>query len=168
MDKIIFLDIDGVLNCQNTFLETNGYRKAINLRLKDEKKRNYDNLYFKKVLLEIDLNKIFILKKITDITGAKIVVSSSWRLLNRYPLVEEYLISLGLPIIDVTPKMNNRGEEINFYIENHHVQKYAILDDEVFPDFTEENKYNLIWTSFYQNGLTEEHINDAIKILGKK
>lgn len=40
MDKIIFLDIDGVLNCIETFIQTNGFRKAyINFY-----KNNYNRL----------------------------------------------------------------------------------------------------------------------------
>lgn len=165
MDKIIFLDIDGVLNCSKTFDESSGIKKAYNQLLKD--KTDY-HLLLQETLLDIDIDKLSLLKNITDLTDAKIVISSSWRLLRLYPLVEEYLITYGLPVVGTTKKMKNRGEEINNFIEENQVKRYVILDDEIFEDFTEEQKYNLVKTSFYLEGLNEEYTNDAINILGLK
>lgn len=169
MEKIIFLDIDGVLNCGNTFVETNGLRKAFNIILKEVNNKDlYSKIFLKEMLLEIDYNKLILLKEIVDLTGAKIVISSSWRMLMSYPLVEEYLVSLGLPIIGVTPKLNNRGEEIDSYIKENGIKNYIIIDDEVFSDFTEEQKFNLVKTNFYQDGLNEESVSEATRKLGLK
>ena len=52
--KIIFLDVDGVLNCKSSKSRCGGF-------------------------LGIDDSKVKLLKEIIDITGAKIVLSSSWR-----------------------------------------------------------------------------------------
>jgi len=83
--------------------------------------------------------------------------------------LEDYLISKGLPIIDVTPKLNDRGEEIRTYLWNQilledKVDNFVILDDDIFPDFNELENY-LIKTSFYEDGLTEEISNDVVRIL---
>ena len=166
MDKIIFLDIDGVLNTNNTFNENNGYRKQFGKILKNDC-YNYE-LILNQLLLDIDYEKLMILKEIVDSTGAKVVITSSWRNLNTFILVEEYLINFGIPIIDCTKKLNKRGEEINNYIFDHNIKTYIIIDDEVFKDFTLEQKSNLIYTNFYNDGLTEENAYDAMHILGLK
>ena len=139
MNKIIFLDIDGVLNTTKTYEETHGVRKIYNKLIKEN---NDLDLMIKLQLLEIDYNKLIILKEIINKTNAKIVITSSWRLLRIYPLIEDYLIKFGLPIIGTTKKLKNRGEEIADYCNENNVKNYIIIDDEVFEDFTENQKYN--------------------------
>ena len=60
--KVIFLDIDGVLNTYQTFID-------IYLEYKKTKIRR----------LEIDGDKVSLLSEIINLTGSKIVLSSSWR-----------------------------------------------------------------------------------------
>ena len=169
MDKIIFLDIDGVLNCDNTFKETDGLRKAYNNVMKNiTDKKLYTELRFKEQLLEIDFSKIMLLKELIKLTGAKIVVTSSWRIYWYYPLFEEMLLSLGIPVIGFTKSLKNRGEEINTYVKENNIQNYIILDDEVFSDYEEEQKYNLVRTNYYQDGLNEESVLEGILKLGLK
>ena len=109
--KVIFLDIDGVLNSQEYFIENHIdnfiYHKVYNYQNLEDK--------LKLQILDLDFYKIELLKKIVRETEAKIVVTSSWKNLRIWPLTEEYLISKDLPIIDVTPKLNGRGEEIRTY-----------------------------------------------------
>lgn len=162
--KIIFLDIDGVLNSQNYFIKTHKdnliYHKVY----------DYQNVeqYQKLKVLDLDFEKLELLKKIVGETNCKIVVTSSWRNLRFWPLVEEYLINKGLPIIDVTPCLNGRGEEIRTYLKEHgEIENFIILDDERFRDFNELENY-LVKTDFYGDGLTEEHVYDAIEILNSK
>ena len=64
--KVIFLDIDGVLNSVNTF-----------------KKRYEEHQKINKWTLEIDLKMLENLKEIVEKTDAKIVLSSSWRVFFR-------------------------------------------------------------------------------------
>ena len=162
--KVIFLDIDGVLNSQKYFIENHQdnliYHKVYNSNTIEDK--------LKLQILDIDLEKLELIMKIVYETDAKIVISSSWRKLRIWPLLEDYLISKGLPIIDVTPKLNDRGEEIRTYLKEHSkIDTFIILDDEVFKDFYELENY-LIKTDFYDEGLTEEDANEAIKILKRK
>ena len=163
MNKIIFLDIDGVLNSQNTFMENHKYRIFFN---------KYQNNSIEDIvrdrMLEIDLDKVFMLRDICNLTGAEIVISSCWRILYDYPLIEERLVALGLPIVGITPYIDSdRGDEIRKYLDENKVDVFVILDDEVFPDFNELENY-LIKTSFYEDGLTESDISDMVRILKRK
>ena len=166
MNKIIFLDIDGVLNSNNTFADNHEYGELLG--------RVYDGSINDIVMYkmnDIDMNKLFMLNDICSLTGAKIVVSSGWRRLWNYPLVEEKLVSLGLPIVGVTPNINGirRGEEIRTYLWNqilleNKIDNFVILDDDIFPDFNELENY-LVKTSFYEDGLTEEKIEEIVRVL---
>ena len=60
MMKVIFLDIDGVLNSDEYF-------------------DKIENLNVQGIEREIDVNKIKLLKRAVDETKAKVVLTSSWR-----------------------------------------------------------------------------------------
>ena len=142
--KIIFLDIDGVLNTTDTirlpevFVEQNGIRIGFNL-----------------------LNKFAIenLNRVTDRSGAKIVISSSWRVLcntpERFKILCQHLKNEGVTgeIIGRTPTSGEyaealgqpegygsgpgqiyfgycRGKEIQMWLDqNPGVSKFVIVDD---------------------------------------
>ena len=163
MNKIIFLDIDGVLNWHDTFIDNYQERLMLNKYL-DESIESRTKIW----MCDIEYEKVMLLKYICDVTGAKIVVSSSWRLSKPYIFIEEKLIQMGLPIIGTTDFIyNNRGDEIRDYLNNHKVDRFIILDDEVFPDFNDLVNY-LVKTDFYNKGLDEVHVEEAIKILSLK
>mgnify|MGYP000061481896 FL=1 len=148
--KVIFLDIDGVLNTEETYME-------------------------KSTDLDIDVFRLEYLKEIIDNTKAKIVLSSSWRyffhkendkILPRtirgkdlYDLFKKY----GIEIYDITTTdFCFREEQIDDYLKNHDVDNFVILDDEVFHLKKYENT-KLIKTNFYKKdglplGLCMEHI----------
>ena len=161
--KIIFLDIDGVLNYLNFFKKNNNTRINYNKNLKSDK------YILVKKLLQIDFNKLFLLKELCTITNSYIVITSSWKILDSYPLIEEYLINFGLPIIDTTSYISGeRGKEIKKYLMEHpKVSNYIIIDDDIFPDFDEELLYHLIHTNFYNEGIDYDNYNDAIYKLMK-
>jgi len=162
MNKIIFLDIDGVLNSQNTFRDNHEYGKFF---IKNMNGSVDDEIIH--IMLDIDLDKVFILRDICNLTGAKVVVSSSWRRLMVYSLLEEKLTSLGIPIVGTTPYINgNRGDEIREYLEDNKVADFVILDDDIFKDFNELENY-LVKTSFYEDGLNDEISKEVVRILRK-
>ena len=140
MNKIIFLDIDGVLNDAPTILGTG------------------DDLP--------TMEHLECLKQIVDATGAEIVLSSSWRLYKRYTKdVNVALKKVNLHLIDVTEELRERDEEIREWLGRHpEVEQYLILDDE--DVFTEELKEHHILTSFYE-GLLTKHVKKSIEILNK-
>jgi len=162
MNNIIFLDIDGVLNDMDCF------RKFKDVRYNYYKcLTGYEKLLLTNII-DIDLDKIYLLKELINNTNSKVVVTSSWRNLRIYPLVEEYLINLGIPIIDTTPYIDSkRGLEIKTYLEEHIVSNYIILDDDIFPDFDEELLSHLIHTSFFCGGITDEHVYEGVYRLKK-
>ena len=160
MNKIIFLDIDCVLNSQDTFRDNHEYSKFFVKYMGD----NVNDIITYK-MLDIDLDKVFMVRDICNLTGAKVVISSSWRQSRWYLLIEEKLTSLGIPIVGVTPYIDgNRGDEIRKYLEDNQVVDFVILDDEIFPDFNELENY-LVKTSFYDNGLDYEISREVVRLL---
>jgi len=164
MDKIIFLDIDGVLNCRNTFKE----RKQERIFYSRFLEKNDFNLA-KISMCDIDFEKLQLLKYIVLETNAKIVISSSWKKLRYYLLIEELLINKGIPIIGATPYINNkRGTEIRKYLSENEVNDFIIIDDEIFNDYDDELINHLVKTDFYNEGLNEEKAYEAINLIRKK
>lgn len=141
MNKIIFLDIDGVLNDAPTILGTG------------------DDLP--------TMEHLECLKQIVDATGAEIVLSSSWRYhKSDFNDAKNALRKVELAIIDKTKELpKGRGAEISEWLSRHpEVEQYLILDDE--DVFTEELKEHHILTSFYE-GLLTKHVEKSIEILNK-
>lgn len=110
--KVIFLDVDGVLNKHSDYrvASSAGHGLIVNNELVDR-------------LLEI----------IKD-TGAKLVLSSSWRILDQG---EEYLNKMGLTFIGKTDTNNYsedsnhyRGSQIQRWLDKNDVEEYVILDDD--------------------------------------
>jgi len=124
--KIIFLDIDGVLNSTGLYVS----RKELGILTK---RIIIDNKYnqFKD---DIDIVSLGLLKYIVRKTGAKIVISSAWRVGKTKEIFIEGFEWLGwkdFPIIDmtiVTTKFNDmRGDEVNEWLERHpDIKNYII------------------------------------------
>lgn len=175
--KVIFLDIDGVLN----YLPDRPRETVPNFVQQDE--RCYG------------LNPALVaqLKRIIEATDAKIVISSSWRHFHDYlpyqpkrdwrdVLAER----LGMPrksiIIGETPtlvtrrmdeygtsKYTLRGREIRQWLEENKKRfntpiTYCILDDEVDDITSVLGKKRVIHVN-YKQGLTDSDVTKAIRIL---
>lgn len=110
----------------------------------------------------LDGHAIRLLKQLVDATGAKIVVSSSWR---RDKYAMQCLVDQLKPmeIYDVTPlKSSIRGDEITAWLKKHKdVEAFVILDDDADMG---DHIDHLIQTTF-ERGLQPEHIEEAIKWL---
>jgi hypothetical protein len=134
MDKIIFLDIDGVLNVIGQ-----GY---------DE----FGQIFHK----HFEDNLKFIVEK----TGAKIVISSSWRS-DGLELMREMWQKRQLPgeLIGITPNLEevfgrgnfkfydqvSRGHEIQQWIDDNNIKFYCIIDDD--SDMLTSQMNNFVRTS---------------------
>ena len=151
--KIVFLDVDGVLNYIGCKSHTYGY-------------------YF------VEDNKIKLLKEIIDRTEAQIVLSSSWRVerFDKYKFTKPYKYKLyhklvkklneyGLTILSHTPVLHEwRGKEIDQWLkswEGEVIENFVILDDRYDMDPYMDK---LVQTSL-SVGLTRETVEQAVKIL---
>lgn len=153
--KVIFLDIDGVLNS-----------------------RAYDKKRDINAQTNIDETRLPLVKRIVEETGAKIVLSSTWREdWEKDPdicredgvYINQMFSKFGLEIFDKTPFLGicaDRSEEIKTWLEEtpHKIESFVIIDD-----------YRFGWGSLSDNfvktnpnfglGLEEVHVLKAIKIL---
>ncbi len=181
--KVIFLDIDGVLNCDQTTLDR--VNKVKNNLPLDEfyqiLSANGDPIY-----ADIDEEMVKILGKIVQLTGAKVVLSSTNRvewikgkdnLQSSYAKALQFLFNkYNIDIIGVTPfldlDLNQREREIETYLKSHdHIEAFCIIDDDNL-DFQVFNDY-FIKTECYpkdlnEGGLREKHIETAVKLLNRQ
>ena len=162
--KVIFLDIDGVLNAEDDFGE------------------NKPNPHFSyhHGISEEKLNR---LKKIVDKTSAKIVLVSSWKvgyekyLKNKENEIGVYLTNkmkeAGLEIFDTTIKYdtdkgNSRGIEIALYLIDHkEITNYIVIDDDERIDYEKFNVLPHLIKTSPLTGLTDVVKDKAIKELNK-
>jgi len=144
MNKIIFLDIDGVLNVIGQGYDSFGQLFH---------KHFEDNLRW-----------------IVEQTGAKIVISSSWRITGLQDMKNMWK-RRNLPgeVIDITPTEIDvverkicefyddvkRGHEIQLWIDDNDVKNYVILDDD--SDMLPSQLNNFVRTS---NNKTHEDCVD--------
>lgn len=154
--KIIFADVDGVLNEDSTPTRT------------------------KSRVIFIDDDKLLRLKRIVDATGARIVLSSTWRYDRNdskyngdFLELQEAFHNVGLEFYDYTPVDAigvRRGMEIRAWLGLHRgeVEQFIILDDDLF-DFEERGLLpHLVKTDFAYGGLTDELTQEAIEMLSEE
>lgn len=171
--KIIFLDIDGVLNTTNTF----------RLRKEEYKKTG-------KYRLAIDEYRVGYLKRIIDECDAKIVLTSAWRrdfikkgdkiipVEENAQKLQELFLKYGIEIYDIVSVDSadkKREQQIKEWLEKRDdIENYIIIDDELcaYKDLADR----VIKTKFMNSnvldenglGLSENHIETAINLLNKK
>ena len=143
--KVIFLDVDGVLNYDELFLHPD----------------NADGL----VLSPEILDRFCGIVKQTD---AKVVLSSSWRHgTNSLGMITLELASRGVVIYGTTPTTFgcHRGHEIQLWLEsNNLVDRFAILDDDRNAEYAIDWLGHFFCTDF-NIGLTEDISNQVINWL---
>lgn len=152
--KVIFLDVDGVLNS-------------------DEYMDKIKRLEVKGIKRKVSANKLSLLKKAVDETGAKVVLTTSWRNRKDGLLLKGFLLKYGISA-DSTPFLDNqRGLEIKKYLsDNRNIEDYIILDDEVFSTYDGELLKHLIKISDkngrgFGDGLLQKDIDEIIKRFGR-
>lgn len=137
--------------------------------------------YLKQCNEEIDSNKVKLLSEIVNTTGAKIVLSSTWRDLkdyngddiDMYQYLVDKLGEYNLAIFDHTPIMDFcRPKEISTWLKSHkECNKFISLDDDFREWQYEEYGIGscLVSTNFLEKngGIRREHVNKAIEILGE-
>lgn len=152
--KVVFLDVDGVLNSEEFVLrkvEQNGLENVHG---------DFPRSEFCPILVA-HLNTLL------NATKAKIVFSSSWRHGRSLSNIQELLDSVGVygEVISKTPDLPNliRGHEIKEWLTFHpEVSSFVIIDDD--DDMLPEQLSNFVQTDF-RKGLSLEKVKEAIKIL---
>ena len=155
--KVIFLDIDGVLNSNDWYVRTRGIAKQ------DQG--------------DVDPETVKLVNELIEVTGSKVIMSSSWR--SDFENSCEYLYERGLVsnvIIGKTPhftytcsndairKTLCRGNEIQYILETEDIIDYVIFDDDQDMLYCQKDNFIHI-DSMY--GITKENVEQAIKILNK-
>jgi hypothetical protein len=152
--KIIFLDIDGVLN-------SGRWLASIPYKLLREQDTHVDRWVHM-----LDPAAVRLLNQIVERTGASIVVSSSWRYALDFERLVRELRSGGVSgeIIGCTAKcMGWRGHEIEEWLNSTHLsyESFVILDDD---SDMEPLAHRLVQTTF-SDGLQREHVERAVEML---
>lgn len=159
--KVLFLDIDGVLNT------------------------SFTKIFLRKDLIFIEDSKLELLKQIVERTGTKLVLSSTWRhgyydLENNvdsvdasdYTALRDKFVEHGLEFFSHTPITNGamdcRGEEIDTWMKSwdgETIESICLLDD-LNGCYLRPYSGQLVRTSI-QKGLLPKHVELAVKILNK-
>jgi hypothetical protein len=183
--KIIFLDIDGVLNCEKAYMH--GECQYQDWTWEDGRKDQYQRFCsWSKSLLN----------KLIEETGAKIVISSTWRHsgIDFMRKVWEYEEMSG-EIIGITPSLRSdvmsipRGMEIDYYLEKdlkfRHinwdiktqnsymeesgVDNYIIIDDDADMLYEQRNNFVHVLSSPYNTeGFNQKYYEEALYKLERK
>lgn len=158
MLKIIFLDIDEVLNSKQ-------YKREIGSKFTDPK-------------YQIDPLAVKRLNAIVSATGAKIVISSTWRLSFIYSAdalqkLQDCFAQYGInDIIDYTPQIlatdgtpliSFRGDEIKEWLKDKQDVNFVVIDD---IDMTDDFGNRMILTH-ENDGLQDYHVSKAIGTLSQ-
>lgn len=157
--KVIFLDVDGVLNSEPYFME----------HLNDMRQN------------PIDPEGVRRLERIVSSTGAQIVLSSSWRGgWDRDPdkmdidgqVLTENLSRYGLTIYDKTDyiEFGRRAREIKAWLKasREKVESFVILDDCNYAWDKHGLGKRWVRTEYIDGGLLDEDVDKAIAILNRK
>jgi hypothetical protein len=170
--KVIFLDIDGVLNVESYLSAVVDVCKREGLDFNKHIRDEYGDLFCPLTVRYLNW--------IIESCDAKIVISSTWRM-SGLTVMKEMWKYRELPgeIIGITPvtrsfkpsdlsfkEQAERGNEIKQYLQEHkEITNYVIIDDD--DDFLQEQEGNFIQT-FHQYGLTNIVAEKCIEILIKE
>ena len=147
--KILFLDIDGVLNSTRSCVALGGYPHSFS----EDDMRKFD-------VVALGL----VQRLCRACPELRIVLSSTWRT-SFAPL--DVGTALKLPIIDSTPVLHGRrGEEIAHWLAAHpDVQEWAIVDDD--SDMLPEQRHRFVWVN-HSDGLSFQGYLDLCDLFSVK
>ncbi|MBS7006970.1 HAD domain-containing protein [Anaerostipes sp.] len=158
-DKIIFLDIDGVLNSMDLFD-----------KMEERKTEPFMGI-------AVDEENLEQLKYIVEQTGAKIVLSSSWRHAwhEKGPMIkigrslDQAMAVYGMKIISKTKHLHkgNRSLEVKDWMRGKHIQSFVILDDTDYDWIEYGLGDHWVRTDFMEGGLNRTLAQRAVNILNQ-
>ena len=145
-EKFIFLDIDGVLNSTASAIALGGFPHNFSPAHKR---------WFDKVALGL-------VKRAVLVSGAKVVISSTWR---RHFTIEEFTKGLGFKVIGKTGYSYSgfRGKEVAEWLEEHAKpeDRYVIIDDD--RDFNSDQLERCVFTN-HSDGFKLEHAHKVLEL----
>ena len=148
--KVLFLDIDGVLNNDATTEKSPDGYTGIDDSLVER---------LAKVIKELELT---------------IVLTSTWKddWSDKKPdglYLDAKFMAQGLKVTGRTfdASSSKRGSGIRDYLSNHEVESYVIVDDMDFSDFTDELLDHFVMTNPV-TGLSDTDIDEIRKIIRKE
>jgi hypothetical protein len=168
--KVLFLDVDGVLNSQESMGRLHHEWLASGEKTKTGK--------YCFPLGHLDETLIGRLNDLVELTDCHIVLSSTWRKVTELHEFRGYMVARGFkyserivsktPVLNLTGEQSCRGREIQLWIDEHkeQVSTYAILDDDSF-DIIKIHPNNLVHV-YFMEGLRECDITKVSKILNPK
>lgn len=168
--KAILLDIDGVLNTGDTTYEIPGTSILIDIfRLE----------YVKRIMEETGA-KIVSVSSLTGPIGFTKTETSFYANIEPAQALFDFFKEQGTEITDIIQRVHNgnRQKDIDEYLENHDIESFVIIDDDVCQYHEKMRPYiiktsNIPWDQMVKSmddyeGLKEEQIQEAIEILGRK
>lgn len=149
--RVLFLDIDGVLNSAAYLAANPG---AFD--------RSGPNAY----VAMFDPAACARLQVVLDVTGAKVVVSSSMRVVHARATLQGFMEARGMrvDVLDVTPygSYSCRGAEIRAWLDEHpEVTAYAVVDDDSDMDGVRDRLVQTTW----EHGLLDAHWMPLVRVL---
>ena len=159
--KVIFLDIDGVLNSEDHAIYCHENPKFI---------EEGGSIY-------VDPYPVLYILQLIDEMDLKLVISSSWRTWDLESTIKEFnryksLCRLTQYIVGITPRNMDdrvwvdRGEEIQQYLNEHpEIDNYVIVDDD--NDMLDSQRDNFVRTN-NRHGLTIYDCDKIREILNRE
>lgn len=145
-NKIIFLDVDGVLNNESWLIKC------------------AEESHYYPIRHSLEHRALSLLAHIVRETGASVVISSSWRKIrSAKESLLFYLDHWNIPLAGETPDVGGiRGDDIQAWLDEHpEVERFVILDDD---DDMGDLIPHLVQTT-WKNGLQPIHKDAAIHLL---
>lgn len=169
---LLFLDFDGVLN-HGPFFQWRAGERAAGRLLKgpDQPPQEFDRPCVAR------------LNRLCAVSGAGVVVSSSWRLGSTVRRLQGHLDAHGFTgtVLDVTPDRHmavegsalvtgeQRGDEIRAWLDALPVGRgpraFVVIDDDGDMDAVREH---FVKTDFHGGGLTDEKVDEALAVLARQ
>jgi len=156
-DRILFLDIDGVLNSNAYLLDNAAKHKGLLIPGRDDDW----------AVSMIDPARVTRLNNIINRISARVVLSSSWRCGWELERIEGFLRDRDYAhtLEDATPRLygQERHVEIKRWLEiySQPLSCFAILDDDLDAGVGLARHFVHV-----ADGLEDEHVETAVRILG--
>ena len=168
MTPVLFLDVDGVLNCSSTKLHAPGVRSCV-------LQRPCSLTRFTGV---VETAKVAALARAVQACGAKIVVSSTWR--EAFETGAAFAAAIGLvpPLVSAPDLVHrdwrtgwkpssNRHHEIGWWLDDHRkVKRFAILDDHDICAHAPQLEKRFVRTDA-ETGLVNADLAAIVTLLGR-